>query len=79
MTALITEPTIRAPGTGLLLLTASAGTLGGRATFARIGAVVPGIVTEVRWEEGYGNMITMDHGYGDEGRSVLRPSRFWYP
>ena len=23
-----------------------------------------GIVTEVRWEEGYGNIVTMDHGFG---------------
>src|SRR5437016_5249761 len=31
---------------------------------AEIEAPAAGIVTEVRWEEGYGNMITMDHGYG---------------
>lgn len=31
---------------------------------AEIEAPAAGIVTEVRWEEGYGNMITLDHGYG---------------
>jgi len=31
---------------------------------AEIEAPASGIVTEVRWEEGYGNMITLDHGYG---------------
>jgi murein DD-endopeptidase MepM/ murein hydrolase activator NlpD len=27
-------------------------------------APAAGIVTEVRWVEGYGNMLTIDHGYG---------------
>jgi murein DD-endopeptidase MepM/ murein hydrolase activator NlpD len=31
---------------------------------AEIEAPAAGVVTEVRWEEGYGNMITVDHGYG---------------
>jgi murein DD-endopeptidase MepM/ murein hydrolase activator NlpD len=31
---------------------------------APIEAPASGVVTEVRWEEGYGNMITVDHGYG---------------
>lgn len=31
---------------------------------AEIEAPAAGIVTEVRWVEGYGNMITIDHGYG---------------
>ena len=31
---------------------------------AEIEAPASGIVTEVRWEEGYGNIITLDHGYG---------------
>ena len=31
---------------------------------AAIEAPAAGIVTEVKWEEGYGNMITLDHGYG---------------
>ena len=31
---------------------------------AEIEAPAAGIVTEVRWVEGYGNMITVDHGYG---------------
>ncbi len=31
---------------------------------AEIEAPASGVVTEVRWEEGYGNMITVDHGYG---------------
>jgi len=31
---------------------------------AEIEAPASGIVTVVRWEEGYGNMITLDHGYG---------------
>src|SRR5437764_630463 len=31
---------------------------------AEIEAPAAGIVTEVRWEEGYGNIVTMDHGFG---------------
>jgi murein DD-endopeptidase MepM/ murein hydrolase activator NlpD len=31
---------------------------------AEIEAPAAGIVTEVKWEEGYGNMLTIDHGYG---------------
>jgi murein DD-endopeptidase MepM/ murein hydrolase activator NlpD len=31
---------------------------------AEIEAPAAGVVTEVRWEEGYGNMITLDHGNG---------------
>jgi murein DD-endopeptidase MepM/ murein hydrolase activator NlpD len=31
---------------------------------AEIEAPAAAIVTEVRWEEGYGNIITLDHGYG---------------
>jgi murein DD-endopeptidase MepM/ murein hydrolase activator NlpD len=31
---------------------------------AEIEAPASGIVTDVRWQEGYGNMITLDHGYG---------------
>lgn len=31
---------------------------------ADIEAPAAGIVTEVRWVEGYGNMLTIDHGYG---------------
>jgi len=31
---------------------------------AEIEAPAAGIVTEVRWEDGYGNIITLDHGYG---------------
>jgi len=31
---------------------------------AEIEAPAAGVVTEVKWEEGYGNMITLDHGYG---------------
>jgi len=31
---------------------------------ADIEAPAAGIVTEVRWEEGYGNIVTMDHGFG---------------
>ena len=31
---------------------------------APIEAPAAGVVSEVRWEEGYGNMITIDHGYG---------------
>src|SRR5439155_1340079 len=31
---------------------------------AGIEAPAAGIVTEVRWEDGYGNIITLDHGYG---------------
>ncbi len=31
---------------------------------AEIEAPAAGIVTDVRWEDGYGNMITVDHGYG---------------
>jgi murein DD-endopeptidase MepM/ murein hydrolase activator NlpD len=30
----------------------------------KILAPAAGIVTEVRWVEGYGNMLTIDHGYG---------------
>src|SRR5262249_21197077 len=29
-----------------------------------IEAAAAGIVTDVKWEEGYGNMLTVDHGYG---------------
>ena len=31
---------------------------------AEIEAPAAGIVTDVKWEEGYGNMLTVDHGYG---------------
>jgi murein DD-endopeptidase MepM/ murein hydrolase activator NlpD len=31
---------------------------------AEIEAPAAGIVTDVRWEEGYGNMLTLDHGFG---------------
>ncbi|MGH7701396.1 MAG: peptidoglycan DD-metalloendopeptidase family protein [Gemmatimonadales bacterium] len=31
---------------------------------AEIEAPAAGIVTEVRWVDGYGNMLTIDHGYG---------------
>ncbi len=31
---------------------------------AEIEAPAAGIVTEVKWEDGYGNIITVDHGYG---------------
>jgi murein DD-endopeptidase MepM/ murein hydrolase activator NlpD len=31
---------------------------------AEIEAPAAGVVTDIRWEEGYGNMITVDHGYG---------------
>jgi murein DD-endopeptidase MepM/ murein hydrolase activator NlpD len=31
---------------------------------AEIEAPAAGIVTDVKWEEGYGNMITLDHGFG---------------
>ena len=31
---------------------------------AEIEAPASGIVTDVKWEEGYGNMVTLDHGYG---------------
>jgi murein DD-endopeptidase MepM/ murein hydrolase activator NlpD len=31
---------------------------------AEIEAPAAGVVTEVKWEEGYGNMITIDHGFG---------------
>ena len=31
---------------------------------AEIEAPAAGIVTDVKWEEGYGNMITTDHGFG---------------
>jgi murein DD-endopeptidase MepM/ murein hydrolase activator NlpD len=31
---------------------------------AEIEAPAAGIVTDVKWQEGYGNMITLDHGYG---------------
>ncbi len=31
---------------------------------AEIEAPAAGIVTDVRWEDGYGNIITLDHGFG---------------
>src|SRR5207245_9428331 len=31
---------------------------------AEIEAPAAAIVTEVKWEDGYGNIITLDHGYG---------------
>jgi len=31
---------------------------------AEIDAPAAGVVTQVNWVEGYGNMITVDHGYG---------------
>jgi len=31
---------------------------------AEIDAPASGVVTQVKWVEGYGNMITIDHGYG---------------
>jgi murein DD-endopeptidase MepM/ murein hydrolase activator NlpD len=31
---------------------------------AEIEAPAAAVVTEVRWEDGYGNIITLDHGYG---------------
>lgn len=31
---------------------------------AEIEAPAAGIVTDVKWEEGYGNMLTLDHGFG---------------
>jgi len=31
---------------------------------AEIEAPAAGVVTDVRWEEGYGNMLTLDHGFG---------------
>jgi len=31
---------------------------------AEIEAAAAGVVTDVRWEEGYGNLLTIDHGYG---------------
>ncbi len=31
---------------------------------AEIEAPAGGVVTDVKWEEGYGNMLTLDHGYG---------------
>jgi biotin carboxyl carrier protein len=31
---------------------------------AEIEAPAAGIVTDVRWEDGYGNFLTIDHGYG---------------
>src|SRR5216117_2448674 len=31
---------------------------------AEIEAPASGVVTDVKWEEGYGNMITLDHGFG---------------
>ncbi|HYK83666.1 MAG TPA: M23 family metallopeptidase [Gemmatimonadales bacterium] len=31
---------------------------------AEIEAPAAGLVTDVRWEEGYGNFLTVDHGYG---------------
>src|SRR5258708_12547135 len=37
---------------------------------AEIEAPAAGVVTEVKWEEGYGNMITLDHGYGLVTRSA---------
>src|SRR3989475_3344156 len=31
---------------------------------AEIEAPASGIVTDVKWQAGYGNMVTLDHGYG---------------
>jgi murein DD-endopeptidase MepM/ murein hydrolase activator NlpD len=31
---------------------------------AEIEAPAAGVVTDVRWEDGYGNLLTIDHGYG---------------
>ena len=31
---------------------------------AEIEAPAGGVITDVKWEEGYGNMLTLDHGYG---------------
>jgi murein DD-endopeptidase MepM/ murein hydrolase activator NlpD len=31
---------------------------------AEIEAPAAGVVTDVKWEEGYGNLLTLDHGYG---------------
>jgi murein DD-endopeptidase MepM/ murein hydrolase activator NlpD len=31
---------------------------------AEIEAPAAGVVTDVKWEEGYGNMLTLDHGFG---------------
>ncbi|HWZ27039.1 MAG TPA: M23 family metallopeptidase, partial [Gemmatimonadales bacterium] len=31
---------------------------------AEIEAPAAGTVTDVRWEDGYGNFVTIDHGYG---------------
>jgi murein DD-endopeptidase MepM/ murein hydrolase activator NlpD len=31
---------------------------------AEIEAPAAGVVTDVRWEEGYGNFLTVDHGFG---------------
>ncbi|OLC04897.1 MAG: hypothetical protein AUH78_26880 [Gemmatimonadetes bacterium 13_1_40CM_4_69_8] len=31
---------------------------------AEIEAAAAGVVTDVKWEEGYGNLLTVDHGYG---------------
>ena len=31
---------------------------------AEIEAPAAGTVTEVKWEDGYGNFVTIDHGYG---------------
>jgi murein DD-endopeptidase MepM/ murein hydrolase activator NlpD len=31
---------------------------------AEIEAPASGLVTDVKWEEGYGNLLTIDHGYG---------------
>src|SRR5439155_347252 len=44
---------------------------------AEIEAPAAGIVTDVKWEEGYGNMITLDHGFGagDALRALLEDSR----
>jgi murein DD-endopeptidase MepM/ murein hydrolase activator NlpD len=35
---------------------------------SEIEATAAGIVTGVRWEEGYGNLLTINHGYGVETR-----------
>src|SRR5205085_12391113 len=40
---------------------------------AEIDAPAAGIVTDVKWEEGYGNMITRDHGIGLVARYAHRP------
>jgi murein DD-endopeptidase MepM/ murein hydrolase activator NlpD len=31
---------------------------------SEIEAAAAGVVTEVRWESGYGNLVSIDHGYG---------------